>query len=92
MVNKTGDEKEAQLQDQVIHDGKKEQLSAIGELVKPGKFGVTNSQMIPAIKQAITEGSIEKLTMLRNMYLYAFENSLKYLKKSEREFIQTNLK
>lgn len=64
----------------------------IDDLVRPGKFGITNSQMIPAIKQVISEGSVVKLKLLRNMYLYSFEKSLKYLKKSEREFIHTNLK
>lgn len=72
--------------------GKVEQAITIEDIVKPGKFGVTNSQMIPAIKQAISDGSVEKLTMLRFMYLYSFENSLKYLKKAEREFIQNTLK
>lgn len=65
---------------------------AIEDIIKPGKFGVTNSQMLPAIKQVILDGSVEKLRMLRSMYLYSFENSLRYLKKSEREFIQNNLK
>ncbi|UNK20798.1 hypothetical protein MNQ98_12635 [Paenibacillus sp. N3/727] len=77
---------------QELNDGKEERPLAIEDIVKPGKFGVTNSQMIPAIKQAIMDGSVEKLRMLRSMYLYSFENSLRYLKKSEREFIQNNLK
>ncbi len=69
-----------------------ERLLAIEDIIKPGKFGVTNSQIVSAIKQVIADGSIEKLRMLRSMYLYSFENSLRYLKKSEREFIQNNLK
>ncbi|CAH1056828.1 hypothetical protein [Paenibacillus pseudetheri] len=80
-----------ELQQELI-DGKEEPPLAIEDIVKPGKFGVTNSQMIPAIKQVIADGSVEKLRMLRSMYLYSFENSLRYLKKSEREFIQNNLK
>ncbi|CAM4454502.1 hypothetical protein PATY110618_17290 [Paenibacillus typhae] len=72
--------------------GKVEQAITIEDIVKPGKFGVTNSQMIPAIKQVIADGSVEKLRMLRLMYLYSFENSLKYLKKAEREFIQNSLR
>ncbi|MFF2016084.1 hypothetical protein [Paenibacillus sp. NPDC058177] len=75
-----------------LNDGKEEPPLAIEDIVKPGKFGVTNSQMIPAIKQVIAVGSVGKLRMLRSMYLYSFENSLRYLKKSEREFIQNNLK
>ncbi|MGG3506578.1 hypothetical protein ABES58_13990 [Paenibacillus lautus] len=74
------------------NDDKEDRPLAIEDIVKPGKFGVTNSQMIPAVKQVIADGSVEKLRMLRSMYLYSFENSLRYLKKSEREFIQNNLK
>ncbi|MGM1044948.1 MAG: hypothetical protein ACQEXX_02245 [Bacillota bacterium] len=59
-------------------EGKVEQQLAIEDIVKPGKFGVTNSQMIPAIKQVIADGLIEKLRKLRSMYLYSFENSLRY--------------
>lgn len=77
---------------QELYEDKEEQLLAIEDIVKPGKFGVTNSQMIPAIKQVIADGSVEKLRMLRSIYLYSFENSLRYLKKSEREFIQNNMK
>ncbi|MGW8923909.1 hypothetical protein [Paenibacillus lautus] len=75
-----------------LNNGKEERPLAIEDIVKPGKFGVTNSQMIPSIKQVIADGSVEKLRMLRSIYLYSFENSLRYLKKSEREFIQNNLK
>lgn len=77
---------------QKLSNGKEERLLAIEDIIKPGKFGVTNSQIVSAIKQVIADGSIEKLRMLRSMYLYSFENSLRYLKKSEREFIQNNLK
>ncbi len=77
---------------QELYEVKEERPLAIEDIVKPGKFGVTNSQMIPAIKQVIADGSVEKLRMLRSIYLYSFENSLRYLKKSEREFIQHNLK
>lgn len=77
---------------QELYEDKEERPLAIEDIVKPGKFGVTNSQMIPAIKQVIADGSVEKLRMLRSIYLYSFENSLRYLKKSEREFIQKSLK
>ncbi|KOR90155.1 hypothetical protein [Paenibacillus solani] len=77
---------------QELYEDKEERPLAIEDIVKPGKFGVTNSQMIPAIKQVIADGSVEKLRMLRSIYLYSFENSLRYLKKSEREFIQNNMK
>jgi hypothetical protein len=82
----------SQVAQQEQDEGKIEQVITIEDIVKPGKFGVTNSQMIPAIKQAISDGSVEKLRMLRLIYLYSFENSLKYLKKAEREFIRNTLK
>jgi RNA-binding protein YhbY len=59
----------------------------IEEIVQPGKLGVTNRQMIPAIKKAIAEISVVKLTLLKSTYLYTFENSLK-----EREYMAANLK
>lgn len=64
----------------------------MNELVQPGRFGVTNRQLIPVIKQLISEDSVEKLKLLRSAYLYTFENSLKYLKKAEREYVDANLK
>ncbi|WP_262384871.1 nucleoside triphosphate pyrophosphohydrolase [Paenibacillus terrae] len=51
----------------------------------------TNRQIIPSPKQAIAEGSLDKLKLLRLNYLYSFENSRRYLKKAEQEFIQSNL-
>ncbi|MBE0340788.1 hypothetical protein E4V51_05730 [Paenibacillus sp. 28ISP30-2] len=77
---------------QEINDSKEERPLTIEDIVNPGKFGVTNGQMIPSIKQVIADGSVEKLRMLRLMYLYSFEKSLRYLRKSEREFIQINLR
>jgi uncharacterized membrane protein len=69
-------------------DGK---VNGIDDLVMPGRFGVTNRQLIPVIKQLVAESSIEKLKLLRSKYLYTFENSLKYLKKAEREYIISNV-
>ena len=62
----------------------------IEDIIKPGRYGVCNSQMIPALKKAIAEQSIEKLTLLKQTYFYTFDKSLRYLKKSEREFITNN--
>lgn len=62
----------------------------IEDIIQPGRYGVSNSQMIPAMKQAIAEGSIEKLQMLKTSYFYTFDKSIKYLKKAEREFIANN--
>ena len=61
------------------------------ELVQHGKFGVTNTQMIPAIKKAITEESIENLEELKATYFYIFERSLRYLTKRERQYIVDHL-
>ena len=61
------------------------------ELVEPGKFGVTNTQLIPVIKKAIKEESIKKLTLLKSTYFYTFGKSLRYLNKREREFINKHL-
>lgn len=68
-----------------------EQIRHAEELVAPGRFGVTNSQLIPAIKQAIADGDMERLAMLKERYLYTFTNSLRYLKKSERQYITDKL-
>lgn len=62
------------------------------ELVEPGKFGVTNTQLIPAMKKAIEEESIETLQQLRATYFYIFARSMKYLKKREQEYINIHLK
>jgi len=64
----------------------------IEDIIEPGRYGVSNSQMIPAMKMAITENSVEKLTLLKATYFYTFNKSIRYLKKSEREYITTNLK
>jgi hypothetical protein len=62
----------------------------IQDIVEPGRYGVSNSQMIPAMKKAIAEKSIEKLALLKQSYLYTFDKSIRYLKKAERDFITDN--
>jgi len=62
----------------------------IEDIIEQGRYGVSNSQMIPAIKKAIAEASIEKLSLLKKTYLYTFDKSIRYLKKAEREFINTH--
>lgn len=62
----------------------------IEDIIEPGRYGVSNSQMIPALKKAITEQSIEKLALLKKTYFYTFDKSIRYLKKAEREFIEKN--
>jgi predicted nucleic acid-binding Zn-ribbon protein len=62
----------------------------IENIIEQGRYGVSNSQMIPAIKKAIAEASIEKLVLLKKTYFYTFDKSVRYLKKAEREFINTH--
>jgi hypothetical protein len=62
----------------------------IEDIIEQGRYGVSNSQMIPAIKKAIAETSIEKLVLLKKTYFYTFDKSVRYLKKAEREFINTH--
>lgn len=62
----------------------------IEDIIEPGRYGVSNSQMIPALKKAIAEQSLEKLVLLKKSYLYTYNKSIRYLKKSEREFIANN--
>ncbi|SFM34643.1 hypothetical protein [Pelosinus propionicus] len=64
----------------------------IEDIIEPGRYGVSNSQMIPALKKAIVEESIPKIALLKSTYFYTFEKSVRYLKKTEREYIVNNLK
>lgn len=63
----------------------------IEDIIAPGRYGISNSQMIPALKKAIAEESIAKLILLKKTYFYTYEKSVRYLKKKEREYIATNL-
>lgn len=63
----------------------------VEDIIEQGRYGVSNSQMIPALKKAIAEESIEKLILLKKTYFYTYEKSVRYLKKKEREYIATNL-
>jgi hypothetical protein len=76
-------------EDQVIAESNTCELK-IEDIIEPGRYGVSNSQMIPALKKAIAEKSIEKLSLLKKSYLYTYGKSIRYLKKSEREFIANN--
>lgn len=58
-------------------------------IVIPGKRGVTNAQMIPAIEKAIVANSKADLLELKLTYPDVFESSRKYIKKSlQFRFIQ----
>lgn len=63
----------------------------IDELLQAESWGTVQEKWIPAIKEAIALVEVEKLIELRGRFPYSFENSLKQLKKAEREFIRNRL-
>ncbi|ETT57074.1 hypothetical protein C173_32236 [Paenibacillus sp. FSL R7-277] len=63
----------------------------IDELLQAESWGIVHEKWIPAIKEAIALGEVDKLIELRGRFPYFFENSLKQLKKAEREFIRNRL-
>lgn len=75
----------------LVVDEAKTELN-IEDIIESGRYGVSNSQMIPALKKVIAEQSIEKLALLKKTYFYTYEKSVRYLKKAEREYIANNLK
>lgn len=64
----------------------------IDELLQAESWGTVQEKWIPAIKEAIALGEVGKLVELRGRFPYSFENSLKQLKKAEREFIRNSLR
>jgi hypothetical protein len=82
--NEVQDNPKSQAADETVNELK------IEDIIEPGRYGVSNSQMIPALKKAITEQSLEKLELLKKSYFYTYEKSIRYLKKAEREFITNN--
>lgn len=53
----------------------------INTLVSPGKKGVTNAQMIPAMKLAVDEQDLQALDLLKQYYAEVFHSSIKYIGK-----------
>lgn len=63
--------------------------SHINNIVQPGPRGVTNKQMIPAMREAIDANSKERLELLKKHYPKVFEGTIRYIGKSYNErFIQ----
>jgi SprT-like protein len=60
----------------------------IHSIIQPGPKGVTNAQMIGAIKNAIDENSKIKLNLLKQHYPSVYESSLKYIGKSYQTRLQ----
>ena len=84
-----GQEDQIVVTEQVTPEAGSNELK-IEEIIENGRYGVTNSQMIPALKKAIAEKSVEKVALLKKAYLYPYNKSVRYLKKAEREFIASN--
>lgn len=61
----------------------------INDLIVPGTRGVTNAQMIPAIKKILKSNNIKnKLSLLKSEYNDVFKSSFKYLTKKQKEIIK----
>lgn len=69
----------------VVKEIKVEQPNVSSELIEIGPRGVTNKQMIPAIKRAIDKASKEDLQKLQQSYPEVFQGSLRYLPKKYME-------
>ena len=53
----------------------------IEDVIQNGSRGINNSNMIPAIKLALEENSVEKIKLLKQTYPLVFNNSIRYLGK-----------
>jgi hypothetical protein len=53
----------------------------LSDIIQIGSRGVNNSNMIPAMKAALDENSIEKLKLLKSSYPVVFDASTRYLGK-----------
>ncbi|MBY0010798.1 hypothetical protein [Paenibacillus typhae] len=60
----------------------------IDELLMAESWGDVQGKWVPAIKEAVTLGEMEKLLKLRAKFPYSFENALNYLRREEREVIR----
>ena len=57
----------------------KESVLSLDEILQKGKKGITNRQMIPAIKKAIDENNTDILLLLKNSFPLVFGSSIKYI-------------
>lgn len=53
----------------------------IDKLLQAESWGTVQEKWIPAIREAIALGEVDKLIELRGKFPYSFENSLKQLEK-----------
>jgi hypothetical protein len=54
------------------------------ELVKPGKKGVTNAQMIPVLRATIDADDKAKMAILKRTFPQVYVSSIKYLCKDHK--------
>ena len=57
----------------------------VADLVKLGRKGVTNAQMIPAIRNAIDAKDSDKLAILERHFPSVYDSSLKYISGKRKE-------
>lgn len=59
------------------------------DVVTPGRKGITNTQLIPALKSLIKEENIEDIKIIQEEIYDLYESSLKYLSKKQREYLNS---
>lgn len=64
-------------------ENKYKNLDGLNKILVPGRNGITNQQIIPAIKFILSNGTKEDLLKLKEDYSKQFESSIKYLGKKE---------
>lgn len=63
----------------------------IDEIIKPGKRGITNNQMIPILKKLINENNFGDINVLKKELPNQFSSSLKYLPKKYKNVIEKKI-
>ena len=60
----------------------------INDIIKPGKLGVTRSQVHPAILNAIKECSKEKLILIKESYPEHFDSAVSFMNKKSKSYLK----
>ena len=60
----------------------------IGDVIKPGKLGITRSQIHPAVMAAIKECSKEKLTLIKESYPEHFDSAVSFMNKKSKSYLK----
>jgi hypothetical protein len=66
-----------------------EAASEVAGLVQPGKKGVTNAQMIPAMREALAADDTNRLQGLKQHFPQVYISSVKYLTKEQKAKLET---